>query len=279
MVMIQNEDDAEDTVVPRLISAGADLGRVHFLTGISACDRSGIRPFTLEDVWAIETLVATLTRPRLVTIDPVGSYCGRADSHKDAEVRGLLMPLAELARRREISIIGNAHFNKGNGRAIDRGMGSVAWVAAARAAWGLVKDPENPVNRLFLPIKCNLAKDTSGLSFQIIDGDGAPAWHGAKRRRPGRWTTSSAQANNKRSPNTNAAVEWLKSFLADGDAAQKAVQDAANAKGYDYRILRTAKEVLGVRPYKLGFGKDAVWYWALSTKNELTPHESKDAEF
>ena len=57
-------------------------------------------------------------------------------------------------------------------------MGSIAWVAAARAAWGVVRDTENPLNRLFLPIKCNLAKDNAGLSFQIVDGDGTPrlAW-------------------------------------------------------------------------------------------------------
>ena len=63
-VMIQNEDDAEDTGVPRLIAAGADLKRVHFLTGIAAYDKTGQRPFTLEDVWAIErlSLIRSLTR-------------------------------------------------------------------------------------------------------------------------------------------------------------------------------------------------------------------------
>ena len=61
--MVQAEDDPEDTTVPRLIAAGADLTRIHFLTAVSAPGPNGIRPFTLEDVWAMERLIEKLPRP------------------------------------------------------------------------------------------------------------------------------------------------------------------------------------------------------------------------
>jgi putative DNA primase/helicase len=267
VIMIQNEDDVEDTVVPRLIAAGADLSRVHFLTGIAAYDKTGVRPFTLEDVWAIEKLADGLGRLRLVTIDPVGSYCGRADAHRDAEVRGLLMPLADVARRREISIIGNAHFNKGSGRAIDRGMGSVAWVAAARAAWGVVKDTDDPGNRLFLPIKCNLSKDTVGLSFRIVDAGMAPclAWNDTPETRT-MDDVLTAQQNSKRSPKTTEAIEWLRCLLADGALSVGVITEQGKAAGHDFRTLKNAKSTLGVKSYAEGFGKECVWFWELAQK-------------
>ena len=210
VIMIQNEDDAEDTGVPRLISAEADLSRVHFLTGIAAHDKSGIRPFTLQDVWAIEKLLDTLPNPKLATIDPVGSYCGKANAHYDFEVRGLLMPIADLGRERGIAIIGVTHFNKGSGKAIDRGMGSIAWVAAARVAWGVVKDTDDPTNRLFLPIKCNLSKDNAGWSFKIVDGDGAPrlAWSDTPETRT--MDDILGAQPSKRAPRTDEAVKWLR---------------------------------------------------------------------
>jgi hypothetical protein len=264
VIMIQNEDDAEDAVVPRLIAAAADLSKIHFLTGISAYDKSGVRPFVLEDVWAIEAMLSTFPHTKLVTIDPVGSYCGKANAHYDAEVRGLLMPLADLARRREIAMIGNAHFNKGGGKAIDRGMGSVAWVAAARAAWGLVKDPEDPINRLFLPIKCNLSKDTSGLSFKIIDGDGAPrlAWSDTPETRT--MDDILGAQPTKRAPQTKEAMEWLNNMLSGGPVEANLIIERGQHAGHTKRTLYNAKTALGVLSTNpKGFGKDCVWFWEL----------------
>ena len=49
-------------------------------------------------------------------------------------------------------------------------MGSLAFAAAARAVWTIVKDPNDPQRRLFLPAKLNLAQDPDGLAYRIEDG-------------------------------------------------------------------------------------------------------------
>jgi hypothetical protein len=52
----------------------------------------------------LETAIDQYPDARLVIIDPVSAYCGKTDSHKNSEVRGLLAPLADLAGRRRIAV-------------------------------------------------------------------------------------------------------------------------------------------------------------------------------
>jgi hypothetical protein len=66
-----------------------------------------------------------------------------------------------------VAVLAVTHLRKKEGAAIYRAMGSLAFVAAARAAWLVAKDPKQPQRRLFMPLKNNLAADTSGLAFKI----------------------------------------------------------------------------------------------------------------
>jgi len=54
--------------------------------------------FSLEiDLPILEALIQEVGDVRLAVIDPVSAYLGRVDSHRNAELRGLLAPLAALA--------------------------------------------------------------------------------------------------------------------------------------------------------------------------------------
>jgi len=87
------------------------------------------------------------------------------DSHKNAEVRGLLAPLAAMAAERGVAVVCVSHLTKAGGtEAMLRVMGSLGFVAAARAAYLVAKDPEDPDRRLFLPMKNNIAEDRGGLA-------------------------------------------------------------------------------------------------------------------
>ena len=107
---------------------------------------------------------------RLVIVDPITAYCGGVDSHKNAEVRGLLAPLSNLAERHEVAVVAVSHLNKSaGGSAIYRTMGSLAFTAAARAVWGVTKDKGDSQRRLMLPVKNNIAPDVMGLAYSIRD--------------------------------------------------------------------------------------------------------------
>ena len=61
----------------------------------------------------------------LISIDPLSSYLGKIDSHNNTEVRAVLERLSEMAARRRVAVVGVTHFNKGEGSAINKIIGSI----------------------------------------------------------------------------------------------------------------------------------------------------------
>ena len=108
--MVSGEDDAADTIRPRLEAAGADLTRVHILDAIEEVTADGEiirRAFNLKtDLARLESKLTELGDVRMLSVDPIAAYLGDTDSHKNADVRALLTPLADLAGRFGASIIG-----------------------------------------------------------------------------------------------------------------------------------------------------------------------------
>ncbi len=169
VLLISCEDDFADTVVPRLMAAGADLGRVYRVDGVEMKDgRPG--PFTLAHLDRMERELKRRPSVRLVVIDPVGGYVGRAgiDDNREAELRAVLDPMAELAAARSVLVVMVKHLSKDQTRkAAQRVGGSAAYVNAARAAFLVVPAPDDADRRLFLPIKFNIGPRPSGLSFHL----------------------------------------------------------------------------------------------------------------
>ena len=147
VLFLSAEDDPADTLRSRLEAAGADLNRVHIVDGVTAGytgDGSRTnRTFSLQaDVQALGLKLAELGDVAVVVIDPITAYMGDTDSHKNADVRGLLAPLSELAARYDTAIIAISHLTKAVGaKALMRVTGSLAFVAAARAAYLVTNDP------------------------------------------------------------------------------------------------------------------------------------------
>ena len=218
-----------------------------------------------SDLPALEQAIERLRDCRLVVIDPVTAYLGdRHDSHKAADVRGLLAPLGELAARHRVAVVAVSHLNKGNGAAMYRTMGSLAFVAAARAAWCVSRDRENPERRLFLPIKNNLGSDLTGLAYALVDG--MVAWE----RDPVTVTADEALRvePERRGPapdDRNEAAEFLSAALADGPRPAKELTDEAReAHGISRATLHRAKRELRVRAYRPSV--PGPWWWCLPCK-------------
>ena len=277
VVLLSAEDDPADTIRPRLDAAEADCRRIHILQAIREIDGEGNptqRMFSFRrDIAVLEELLPSLSDCRLVIIDPVSAYLDGIESHKNSDVRGLLAPLAKLAADHGIAIVLVQHLNKNSGsNAMYRAMGSVAFIAAARAAYVVTKDKDNQERRLVMPVKNNLAKDTTGLAYSILEAEnGAPviAWE----LEPVTMTADEALTpadSNEEKTDTEWAITILEDILSKGPVQAVAVQKEAKQAGISSKQLRRAREKLGIKPKKAGF-KDG-WVWSL-TGHEDAPKD------
>jgi AAA domain len=81
------------------------------------------------DLPELEKTIEQIDDVLLVIIDPIASYLGKVDSHKNADIRSVLEPLGRMAAKQHVTIIANRHLSKAaGGSANSRVIGSVAFV-------------------------------------------------------------------------------------------------------------------------------------------------------
>ncbi len=78
IIILSAEDDAADTIVPRLIAADADCSKIHILEAVRKDDDEGDRSFNLQiDLPELEKTIEQIDDVLLVIIDPITSYLGK----------------------------------------------------------------------------------------------------------------------------------------------------------------------------------------------------------
>ena len=275
VVILSAEDDAEDTIRPRLEAAGAELQSCYILDAVRDVDEKGKpyqRAFSLKrDLERLSNLLTELKNVRLVVIDPVSAYLGDADSHKNAEIRALLAPLGDLAAKHGVALVAVSHFNKsGQQDALLRVMGSLAFVAAARAAYAVVKDQNDPQRRLFLPLKNNVGGDVIGYAFTL---ESVPLAEDIETSRivweqEAVTITVDEAMTPMGDPEERSELEDAKAFLenllTDGPLVSKQVHADAEGAGYSRATIRRAQRALGITPAKEGM--KGPWLWRLPMK-------------
>jgi hypothetical protein len=278
VILLSAEDDAADTIRPRLDAAGADVRRITLLKGMKVLNvETGVMestPFTLSaDLAALEAAITQVDDCRLVVIDPISAYMGggpRFDSHRNSDVRAVLAPLSDLAARQGVAVVAVTHLRKGDGPAAYRAMGSLAFVAAARAVWAVAKDRQDPAGRrrFMLPVKSNLAAEATGLAFGLQQaGDTAVvAWSSEPVTISADEALAAPAA--RRGPEPAArqgAATFLRQLLRGGGRVVDEVMQAGQESGYSRGTLRRAKNELGIVPYKAGFAGG--WTWRLPAED------------
>lgn len=284
VILLSAEDDAADTIKPRLEAMDADCSRIHIIESIQETndedETSTHRMFSFkQDVSKLAEQLDKLPNCSLVVIDPVSAYLDSADSNNNSDIRGLLAPLAELASKNKIAVVLISHLNKNSsGNASYRVMGSLAFTAAVRSAYIVTKDKEKPERRLLMPLKNNIAKDTTGLAYSIIEINGAPviAWEDD----PVEMTVEEALAPTESKEEyslTDIAIDFLLDFLSKGPVRVDEVHKEARKAGITQKPLRSAYDKLKVTSKKIGYNP-GYWMWilpedALNTEDALSKGE------
>jgi len=279
VILLTAEDDLQDTVIPRLIAAGADRARVEILRMVP--NGNGKRMFSLvTDLEMLRQKIEEVGHVQAIFIDPITAYLGikQIDSFRTTDVRAVLAPMVDLAIERKVLILAIMHFNK----KIDvmnvllRISDSLAFGATSRHCYAVVNDAENK-RSLMVKGKNNLApKDQKALAFTIDIGDGGidektsaaiQAPYITFAPDPVDVTASEAMqaAAESQSPSArDSAKHFLTTLLSNGPMGSKEVLEAAKANGISFRTLYRAKDELGVEIKKdgpLNEKGERTWQW------------------
>jgi DNA-binding CsgD family transcriptional regulator len=151
VLISETEDEYANTVVPRLLAAGADMSRCFYL-------REGTKPQP-----------ADMAGFKLFIPSPALSLMSAGKDHmSEIDVRQILGAWKEGCRTHGCAIVAPAHYNKKTDQAaLHRILGSQALGALPRSAYCIERDQNDPAVRLFLRLKSNLAPEKRGLRFTI----------------------------------------------------------------------------------------------------------------
>lgn len=244
------EDGAEDTLKPRLMSAGADCSRIAFIDE-SECG------LTLNDV-RIENAIKA-TKARLLVLDPLQAYLGEGNEMNRADgVRPMLKQLAAVAERTGCAIVIVGHMNKASGsKSIYRGLGSIDITAVARSVLlvGRIKN-DTPV-RVMAQLKNSLAKEGTPIAFEINEDSGI-RWIGEYDISVDELLNGESGAPSD-SGKVTVVMEKLTELLADEEVPCGRLYEMFREMDMGKRTVDRAKKALGVRSVKRADG----WYWML----------------
>jgi len=266
-IFLCSEDGLADTIKPRAEAAGADVSKLHALS--STVIKSGkLTPFTLKDDLDMLGAAVKQVSASLVCIDAITSYMGKLDNNSTPDVRAVLDPVSQWAEEMKVSVLGVTHPPKAAQKnAIRQFTGSFAYIAAARIAFFVTKEPETD-RILLLAVKNNIGPKALGRAYRIATREvgrliTAPyiQWDDG----PVDFTADQAIAANAaaaRGDKVETAKEFLQELLADGPFGAVEGLEAAKDQGISERTLARARKELGVKAEHDASLKGG-WKWTL----------------
>lgn len=280
-IIWSSEDDPADTIIPRLIAAGADLDKVHILQG-RINDLGETEPFDpAKDADLLAAELERLGDVGIIMIDPIVSAVA-GDMHRANDVRRALQVLVDLAERYDCSVLGITHFSKGSAgnNPAERVLGSQAFGALARTVLVAAKQEDSDL-RVLARAKSNIAEDFGGCSYSIMETTvrdhittTVVTW-GDTISGSAREILADVERVEGDEPDlSDDPAECLRRILSGERLTAKEATQAMVNNGYSAKQTRTARAKLGVQISREGFGKGSAVYWSLPT---YMPENSIDA--
>lgn len=265
------EDDPADTLAPRLIAAGANLERVHIVSGRT--DEHGeIQPFDPScDIPLLAERLAEMGGAVMMIVDPIVSAIS-GDAHRANDVRRNLQALVDMAGSYGCAVLGISHFAKGTKGTspAERVIGSQAFVALARMVLVAGKD-EAAERRILARAKSNIAPDDGGVSYTLeqVETNGIEAsrivW-GEMIEGTAREILGDVEQDDEEKTGQDEAQEFLASILSDGPMRTREIKGDADGAGFNWKMMQRAGSKLGVEKRKLGMKEG--WEWALPKRTD-----------
>ncbi len=262
VIILSAEDDINKTIKPRLRVAGADMKYVRIISALT----SVAQPVSFPQHLMQFAEIIRETHATLAIIDPLDAFLGEdIDSHKNAEVRRAIMPLAQIAENTDATIIMLGHLNKATqASTMYRFGGSIAFTAAPRACFAFARSEDGTVGHcIFACVKTNIGRMPKSLMYEIVEqqveGVGGVAkihWLGETEE-----TAESALSGNGsgKSGALQAAKDYLREALKDGPQLSALIEKECLEQG----ICKTMTLKSARKEITKAWRKDNKWYVAL----------------
>lgn len=278
VLFASHEDSLEETAVPRLLAAEADLSRVGFLATDLDEDTGTL---VLPDDMARLSREIDDTGARLVVIDPIAAYVSASKrENSEQDVRAVLDALRRLGAKHNAAFLVIKHLNKDEGASfLSRVSGSRGYSAAARSVLAFGRDPQDPDEhrgpmRVLAHPKCNVADEQPSLAFRV---EPRHVHHGGDDLFTSRLVAGGehdaraedlldARTTPEEGARVAAAIDWLRDELAGGPRVGAEVRDLARKAGHAQSTLYRARDKLGVQQVAVEGGDGRVKGWGLPAK-------------
>ncbi len=266
VIIWSGEDDASDTIIPRLIAADADLDRIQIINGC-VCDleRDAFDPSS--DISLLQDAVTEMGGVSLFLVDPIVTAVS-GDMNMANNVRRGLQPLVDFAMQNDAAILGITHFSKGSKGASpqERVIGSQAFSAVARIVL-VAATQEDGQSRVLAKAKANICLDQGGIEYEI-EPCTLESGINTTRVRWGEKIDGSSRTilDTFESPNLEPdddPKDALERILREGAKDSKTVKQTMLSNGYSDKQTRKARERLNVISVRDGFGAETKTFWSL----------------
>jgi Bifunctional DNA primase/polymerase, N-terminal/AAA domain len=254
-IILSAEDDAADTICPRLELAGANLDNVCILESVRDPQDKRQTLNLGRDLAVLQEKVEEMGDVVLIVVDPLTAYLGATlDSHRATSVRAVLEPLKDFTEKSKCAILGVTHPPKSNqSKAMNSFIGSQAFGAAARVALLACEEPDSETDRrLFLGVNATNSRPADGIGYNLVEGvtkKGIKTCHVVWDNLPVDINANEAVrclSETERGSTQREAEEFLHHTLSDGPKGSDEVNAAAKDAGISVRTLKRAKKKLGV---------------------------------
>ena len=249
------EDGISDTILPRLKPMQPNLNNILIINETK-------KQLSFEDKIIEETMQKY--NPDLMIFDPLQAYLGaKVDMHRANEVRPILSKIEKLAEKYSCAVILIMHLSKqSQSSALYRGLGSMDIPAIARSMLVMGKHPEDANKRVICHEKSSLAMSGKSIAFSINMNSSGIIYEGECDYTANEILNASPRTRKKPSVKLDDAASALNELIGEnGCCTREQAETLRTSLGFSSSTLRNARELLGLKTVKIGFGNNLKSYW------------------
>ena len=245
VLIIGSEDSAATTLGPRFTACGGIQANI-------LRPKVNVSNQRISDLAECIEYCATHKGVRLAVIDGIGSYLSAPNNEK--KTRAELQMLADIAQKYQITILSIRHLRKSGGRAVDRGLGSIAFSGISRVVLTVGNHPHQNGLGVMAVAKSNISGIQSMIfrleEVQVETASGPTTTTKVNWLDPTDITADELSV--LPSPNeakVEVAMRFLYDFLKDEPKTAREVEGEAIDRGISLRTLQRAKDSMKIKSF------------------------------